>query len=264
LYLLAVLADRFDIHVHAVVLMSTHEHLVVTDTRGRLPHFLRELHRLVALAVKVLRKWEGAVWDSDRPSVVVLRTPEAIIEKLAYVMANPVAAGLVRSAREWPGIQTLPDDLGHKTFTVARPSFYLDQTNPLWPEHAMLQLTMPRVGGLDASQVREQVRRELTEQEKAARATASHRNGRAFAGAKRVREASPFDRAKSWEPLRGRNPEFAVGKGQHLAFREAVADLRAFRSAYRDALAKWCGGLRTTYFPNGTWLMRVLHAANTA
>src|SRR5690349_9125794 len=83
LYFLAVLANRYGIRIHAVVLMSTHEHIVATDTRGCLPTFLRELHRLVALAVKVLRKWEGAVWDHERPSVVELRTPEAIIEKLA-------------------------------------------------------------------------------------------------------------------------------------------------------------------------------------
>lgn len=36
--------------MHAVTLMSTHEHehLVFTDAQGRLPLFLRELDRLVA------------------------------------------------------------------------------------------------------------------------------------------------------------------------------------------------------------------------
>jgi hypothetical protein len=45
--------------VHCATVMSTHEHLVVTDTRGELPRFLQELHRLLALGIKVLRKWEG-------------------------------------------------------------------------------------------------------------------------------------------------------------------------------------------------------------
>jgi REP element-mobilizing transposase RayT len=97
-YCLAVMASRHDVAVHAVVIMSTHEHLIVTDTHGRLPLFLRELHRLVALGVKVLRRWEGSVWDHERPSVVHLRTQQAVIEKLAYVMANPVEAGLVARA----------------------------------------------------------------------------------------------------------------------------------------------------------------------
>jgi hypothetical protein len=48
--------------MHAVTLMSTHEHLVVTDTKGNLPDFLRRLHRLVALGTKVLRKWRTLRW----------------------------------------------------------------------------------------------------------------------------------------------------------------------------------------------------------
>ncbi len=81
-YCLAVMAERHGVEVHAAVLMSTHEHLVLSDPRGVLPCFLQQLHRLVALGTKVLRKWEGAVWDHERPSVVELRTEDAILEKI--------------------------------------------------------------------------------------------------------------------------------------------------------------------------------------
>ena len=37
LYCLAVMAQRHAIEMHALVPMSTHEHLIVTDTQGRLP-----------------------------------------------------------------------------------------------------------------------------------------------------------------------------------------------------------------------------------
>ena len=56
LYILGVCARQFGILVHAVTLMSTHEHVIVTDTKGRLPDFLRRLHRLVSLGTKVLRQ----------------------------------------------------------------------------------------------------------------------------------------------------------------------------------------------------------------
>ena len=59
LYALALCAQHYGILVHAVTLMSTHEHLVVTDPKRRLPDFLRDLRRLVSLGAKVLRKWEG-------------------------------------------------------------------------------------------------------------------------------------------------------------------------------------------------------------
>ena len=64
-YLLAVIAEKHGVLVDAGVLMSTHEHIVLTDTRGVLPRFLQDLHRLLALSVKVLRKWEGALWDHE-------------------------------------------------------------------------------------------------------------------------------------------------------------------------------------------------------
>ena len=257
-YVLAVVAQKFGIRVHAVVLMSTHEHLVVTDTRGTLPSFLRELHRLVALGVMVLRKWDGAVWDNQRPSVVQLRTPEAVIEKIAYLMANPVAAGLVRYAKDWPGVQTLPEQLGRASLGATRPNAYFAQDNPLWPEHASIDLSMPELGEWSDAEIRDAVRVQLAEQEQQAQADVKAR-GWSFMGAKRVLEGSPYDRAKSWEPLRGRNPQFAVGANQRQAFADAVAALRGFRRAYRDALDSWRAGVRTVLFPAGTWIMHVLH-----
>ena len=263
LYFLAVLAKRYGILVHSVVLMSTHPHLVVTDTRGNLLLFLREFHRMVALALKVMRKWEGPVWDHERPSVVHLRTPQAVIESLAYSMANPVASGLVRRARDWPGVNTLPEALGRGRWTVNRPAQYVDPNNPMWPEQATLELTMPPGMPMRDDKVRQAVADELQALEKQAHATVRTK-GIAFLGAERARTGSPYKRSKSWEPLRGRNPSFAVGKDQPEAFREAVQALRAFRQSYREALTRWRDGLRSVVFPAGTWMMQWLHRAAVA
>jgi REP element-mobilizing transposase RayT len=83
LYVLGVCANQFGILVHAVTLMSTHEHLVITDPKRCYPDFLRDLHRLVSLGAKVLRKWEGPVWDHEKSSVVRLLTKQAMVEKLS-------------------------------------------------------------------------------------------------------------------------------------------------------------------------------------
>jgi putative transposase len=258
-YCLAIIARRHGVLVHAAVLMSTHEHLVLTDVHGQLPRFLHELHRMLALGVKVLRKWEGTVWDAEKTSVVELRTPQAVIEKLAYVMANPVAAGLVRSASEWPGITTVPGELGCGRRTAARPSFYFDRSNPCWPASTTLELTMPPGLGIPDAAARNAVATELAELESAAHATVRTRGWR-FLGKARLRSLSPYDRATSPEPLRARNPVFAVGRGQRAAFFEAVAVLRLFRHAYREARERWRTGLREAMFPSGTWLMRWLHS----
>jgi hypothetical protein len=78
-----------------------------------------------------------------------------------------------------------------------------------------------------------------------------------------VLKSSPFGRATSWEPIRKRNPTFAVGPGQKAAFFEAVTELRAFRRAYREALDRWRCGIRDCLFPAGTWAMRTMHGALT-
>lgn len=261
-YCLAVLAERYDIRVHAAVLMSTHEHLIVTDVRGQLPCFIRELHRLIALGIKTLRKWEGAVWDHKKTSVVELCTPAAVIEKMAYAIANPVAAGLVRRAHQWPGVTVRADDLGRQCRTAKRPDVYFDSDNPLWPSLATLELAMPDLSMPDAD-VRDAVASEVEQLEHAARETVGARGWQCL-DAKRVARLSPYKRAKSVEPVGDRNPTFAVGRGQREAFFHAVLTLREFRRAYRFALERWRSLSRDIVFPYGTWLMRALHQAATA
>jgi hypothetical protein len=143
IYALAVSSRRFGIQVHAICAMSSHLHLVVTDMEGRLPRFLQRFHRLVALGTKVLRKWEGPVWEPGAVSAVRLLTPAAVREKIAYVLANPVAAGLVQYAHEWPGAKVLVADIGGGALRASRPTAYFNPKNPGWPEHAELSITLP-------------------------------------------------------------------------------------------------------------------------
>jgi putative transposase len=262
LYVLAFSARLYGIQVHAFCAMSTHLHLVVTDRLGLLPDFLRDFHRIVALCTKVLRKWEGPVWDHEPTSVVQLLTHDAVIQKISYVLANPVAAGLVEHAHQWPGAKTDVSDLGCQTFRATRPTDYLDPTNPQWPEEATLPLELPPTIPHDgADDFRRQVAAELERLEAEAHVEMQRQRLR-FLGAKRAREVSPYDRATSFEPLRARNPTVAVGHNKPKALRIAAAKaVRAYRALYRSALDRWSAGDRTALFPAGTWWMRVFHGA---
>jgi len=263
LYCLALAAQRTGTLVHVVTLMSTHPHIVVTDVEGRLPELLHYLNRHVALAMKVHRKWEGAVWDHQAPSAVELRTPEAVIQESAYSIVNPVEAGLVPSAKDWPGVTTRPSDIGTAVWRIPRPEQYFSADDEKWPPFVELRLTMPPAAqqlGVSDEQFRELVAEEVATQERAAREKVKER-GWAFLGADRCRKLSPFRRARSGEPIRGRNPTFAVGRGNRDAFFEAARRLRAFRLAYRQRLEAWRAGERSVPFPAGTWLMRHRHGA---
>ncbi|MDQ3031695.1 MAG: transposase [Myxococcota bacterium] len=261
-FALAWCAQMFGVEIHAAILMSTHEHLVVTDVRGVLPMFLQMFHRLVALATKVVRKWEGPVWDHEPPSIVELVTPEAVIQEIGYAIANPAAAGLVERARDWPGVTTLVEQLAGGVLVAARPTFFFSASNPQWGERASVTLTLPPMLEelYTPESFREAVAAEVERIELEAKA-AQREKGRAFAGPKRCERISPYRRMKGYEPIRDRNPVIAAGRGQSATRIEAIRLLRTFRAAYRDALDRWRTGLREVVFPAGTWAMARLHAA---
>ena len=58
----------------------------------------------------------------------------ATIEALAYLIANPVEAGAVRYAKDWPSAQTLPRDIGARVVTVKRRCS--SSKEPAHPENA--------------------------------------------------------------------------------------------------------------------------------
>lgn len=263
IYLLAVCAARFGVLVHAFCVMSTHHHLVVTDTRGVLPDFLASFHRMTALAIKVLRRWEGSTWDHAQTSLVQLTTPEAIIDKIGYVLANPVASGLVRYANRWPGARSREQDLGGGRTGASRPTVYLNATNDAWPAYAELELTLPPSVAPDgAATWRDAVRASVADHETRARREVAEK-GWKFLGAERAEKVSPYGRATSFEPLVSRNPSFAVGAVAG-AYAAAVKALREFCAAYRAALERWRAGARDVVFPMGTWWMTRAHSAVVA
>jgi putative transposase len=193
-YCLGLAARRFGVVVHAGCLMSTHSHEVVTDVRGVLPQFLQEFHRLLALCTKALRGWPGEVFDKRSTGQHALLTPEATIESLAYLIANPVEAGAVRYAKDWPGAHTLPRDIGSRIVKVTRPAHYFDPDNAAWPDVVELRLEMPTDLELDYGTALAQARI-------AARVKA-HRNrvcGRAARAAPSAHQAGSELRGL-WEP----------------------------------------------------------------
>jgi hypothetical protein len=257
-YSLAVAAGLYGMNVHAFCAMSTHIHVVLTDPRGRLPFFLAYFHRLVAMGTKILRSWEGSIWDSEQTSVVELLTRDAIVEKIAYVLANPVAAGAVLDPDEWPGAKTRVDDIGQTVLKTRRPKVYFDATN--WRDVVELPIELPpMIAEADAEAFRDDVAKALAVEVEMARRAIAPEN---ILGAKRAVTISPETRSKTPEPTRKLNPTFAAGRGHGDIAAAAARAVTAIRSAYRAALERWRTADRDVAFPAGTWWMRVFHAVN--
>lgn len=258
IYALGCAARRTGIEIHAFCMMSTHLHLVVTDPRGVLPTFLQWFHRVLAMMTKAHRRWDGNVWDTRKASVVRLETPDAIVQKIAYTISNPVTAGLVETHGDWPGAASNVDDLGGGLLDADRPAVWLDARRDGWPPRASIRLGIPTAFADDVAAYRRTVRAVVDANERSARCSLRAAGRRAI-GARRIRREHPLARVRTPERRRGIEPRFATGSGHSAARREAVARLREFRQSYARALAAWRGGRRDVRFPPGTWAMFVFH-----
>jgi hypothetical protein len=260
-YSLGHAAQSHGVAVHAGCLMSTHCHEVVTDVRGELPLFLQTFHRNLALCTKALRGWPEEVFNKRSTGAHALLTPEATIEALAYLIANPVEAMAVRYAKDWPGAQTLPHEVGRRVVKVRRPPHYFDSDNPDWPEVIEFVLQMPTALECDYGTELAQQRIADRVKEREHRAwQESKRTGISFVGPRRVLRQAPTKRARSYEAFGSLNPQFAAA-GHREAASQAVQRLRLFNAQYDKALRAWTSGNRTVPFPRGTWWMRVCHGA---
>jgi len=260
LYLLARTARRYGVAVHAFCFLSNHAHLVLTDVEGRLPAFMQYLDSLVARAVNASIGHFESFWARETSySAVEPLEPGDIVAKTAYVLANPVAAGLVRTGAEWPGLRTSPEQIGSTKLIARRPKVFFDPRGYL-PEALELELTPPP-GFASAAEFRSLLSAAVEELERKHREEMASQ-GRRFLGAARVLAQNPFARPAPGEPRFGLKPRVAARDRWKRI--ERLLQLGAFASSYRKAFAAWRSGARDVLFPAGTYLMRVLHGAQCA
>lgn len=259
LYILAAAAARFGVQVHAFCVLSNHFHLVVTDPDARLPAFEQYLDSLVARALNAsLGRWES-FWAPNSYSAVALVTPDDVLEKAAYVLANPVAAGLVVRGREWPGLWSDPARIGSGAIEVTRPEVFFRAKGKM-PESIDLELTAPP-GFKSPEEFRERLAEALEAREQQA-ALALRSEGRTFLGQVLVLAQPPRSRPATDEPRRALKPRIAArDKWKRI---EALGRLVEFVDAYRAAWAKLKAGCHDVLFPAGTYWLRVAHGARCA
>jgi REP element-mobilizing transposase RayT len=251
-FVLAVAAARYGVLIHAVCVMSNHVHIVITDPRANLPDFSRLLDGVVAKALNALYgRWEN-FWAPCSYSAVALESPEDLVEKVAYTLANPVAAGLVERGRQWPGVWSDPSSIGQPGERIERPGHYFAEDGSM-PETAELVYSAPP--GFESVadfQARVAARvRALEDQAAAERRTA----GMGVLGVQRILKQRHTARPGLDEPRRVLNPRVAArDKWKRI---EVLGQLVDFLQSHREALLRFCRGERGVVFPHGTYLMRV-------
>ncbi len=239
------------VQIHAVCVMSNHVHIVITDVEGRLPEFMRELNRPTAKALNASQGQCENLWAAEPYNSVVLPTEHELLDKVAYVAANPVEAGLVESPAAWPGfIQWMPAE-----GTVAKPDVYFGKSAP---DFATWRITAPSGMRWSDEEWRARLKSRVQSRVDKARQKVTRAGGK-FLGRKAVLAQSLATRAGSYEEKRGIVPRFAART--RSTFLQMVRTFRAFQSGYRKALEAWRAGVRDVVFPHGTYWMFVHHHA---
>jgi REP-associated tyrosine transposase len=256
LYCLAYAAHRTGVRIHAVVVMGNHYHLVVTDTLGVLPVFAECLNKLVAKCMNAMRgRWEN-FWASEQVSYVRLLDDEAVIDKIAYTLCNPVQEGLVERGDQWPGLR-----LGRPgSYPVRRPRTFFREMGSM-PASITLELTTPPLSEPSEREAQRHIDRVVAERELEVRGRVCA-SGRKFVGRRAVIEQDPFASPATREVRRGLSPRVA-SRNKWLRI-ETLLECVEFAKEYADALMAWCREQRDTIFPAGTYLMRVRHQVRCA
>ena len=251
-YTTAVLAQKFGIQIHAVQVLSTHMHEVLTDTRGLLPAFLRERNRAFANALKCHRGWSEEVFQRAAANCVRLFGNDAILRQIGYTVANCVEAGLVESPEQWPGVNAMPGG-ATKHIRVARPPIYFDPTNPVWPAEAEMPINIPSPLTETYGEIGALARIRTAVANAVAMARSAARKAKRFVSTiADIVKASIFRRSRTFEQAGSREPTFGAAGNVECALM-ALSERRAFLSNYRRARDALKAGEFAESFPEGTW-----------
>jgi putative transposase len=102
LSLIDVHAKKFGVDVHAYVLMSNHFHLLATpQTDTGLPQMMQAVGRSYVRYFNDLQGRTGTLWEGRYRSTLI-QTDRYLLACMAYIDLNPVRAGLVTEAVDYP------------------------------------------------------------------------------------------------------------------------------------------------------------------
>ena len=267
LFTLAFYASKHEVAVHAFVFMSNHVHLVVTDKTGNLPDFTRDFYSTVARVMNRFLDRKESFWSAGTGSAIELLDNHIIMNKIAYTLTNPVAAGIVPTHTRWrlkkntnnaPLVSTLGLMKSTQKKRIKRPRNYFRSKGGTLPKATFLILEPPP--GM-THEVFHRDLKTLIEEREEALATERKAECKAYLGMENALAISTDHCSLDTDEEKDIDPLFASTDLETLI--EAKIRLKAFRAAYRGRLEADREGTRGVY-PDGTYAMRRYRNRQTA
>ena len=206
---------------------------------------------LVARGLNALRGRFDRFWSGDGPCDTRHPPEDEALSDLVYTLTNPVAAGLVKWSRAWPGLTTAGMSFGD-TRDFERPDWFFDGQGRMPREATLTLMRPPSFGELDDAVLDEiladAVRAAELQVQQQMRA-----RGQRFMGLQKLAKQSWSRVAKSLEERFGVTPKVA-GSSKWIRLAQLQRD-RAWEAEYARARARWLAG-EEVVFPAGTYWLR--------
>ena len=256
MYCLAEAAARFHIYVLGWATMSNHYHLIIYDHFGVYPAFIEHLNKMLARCLnRRWGRWEN-LWSTEQACVTYLPTPDAIFDKLVYLLANPVADHLVDRVVDWPGLSSL-HLMDGREIVCKRPKEFFRQDGSM-PKEVTLRIAPPPAFTNEPwAEWVVRVHAAVANIENSARQERLEKRTRVV-GRKAILAASPFHSPSSAAPRGNLRPSVACRNEERR--KAELATLKEFRRAYREARLNFLAGDHEVEFPEGTYRLRILGA----
>ena len=239
-------AERHGQHVYAAVSMSNHVHFAVGDTTADRSKFMQDVMSGIARARNRDLERKGHFWEAGSYGDTVLLDKDSIVAKTLYIWLNPVRAGLVKRASDWPGFKILPRHWG-TTMRIEKPGKFYGRKNPDVVE--FVPKPPPGFEHMELEEVKEYFERLLRIAEDEI-ASLRQEQKISFRGVKRVLAVDPMSSPNTRTSFGTINPRFATRNHELMA--SAKASYRAFCDRYQTMRQRWVRGTKNVQFPCGT------------
>ena len=251
-YAVAVACLIYNVKCLALVQMSNHINMQVWDIDGRLPDFMWLIGRIVSVGTFNINGFGPCVMHPGSYSSVLVGDMEGAAKVAAYIIANPVAAGLVDEPEEWEGLNQTIEQLGTFRKTIQRPDCTRSHKLESLPEEVDFVISMPpRRFAKNPREWQREVRAAMKE----VRATiAKARKGKRSLGMARAKERGkeycrgPFKRKHGLY-----KPEPIANCGCDELQQRIETHRENWLDRYHEALMAKRAGREGVPFPYGTW-----------
>ena len=243
-------ANKHGQDVYAAMAMSNHVHFGVGDTTGERSKFMQDSMSGIARARNCDLDRTGHFWASGGYGDTVLLDRDAIERKLLYIWLNPVRAGLVKRAEDWPGFMILPCHWG-ETIRIEKPGKFYGRKNP-----DVVEFVPKRPPGYEDMSL-EEVKAHFENLLRIAEdeiAELRKEQGLTYRGKKSVCADNPFKTPTTKAPRGQISPRFATKNADLLI--SAIHRYRGFCDDYETQRQRWVAGTKPVRFPSGTVSLR--------